>query len=74
MGGVQRALVVVGLATGLCGCAAFRLNGCTKLAICGDLAAYTCGDDLVCANHEGETLSSELVTTSRKPCHICAGL
>jgi hypothetical protein len=78
MGGLQLArrictLALVVLATSVSGCASLRLNGCTKLAVCGGLAAYTCGDDLVCANHEGETLSSEPVTTSRRPCHICAG-
>ena len=63
-------LVLLAMAVG--GCAALRLNGCTRLAVCGERAAYACGDELVCANHGGETLNSEPVSTSRKPCHICA--
>ena len=48
-----------------------RLNGCTKLASCGELGAYACGEELVCANGEGQTLRSELVSSSRNPCQIC---
>ena len=72
---LPRSIRTVGLITltiGACGCAALRLNGCTKLAVCGERAAYTCGDDLVCATRDGETVSSEPVTSSHKPCHICA--
>ena len=68
---VRAAAFLVALA-GVCGCATLRLNGCTKLASCGELGAYTCGDELICANRDGETLSAELITTSRRPCHICA--
>ena len=50
-----------------------RLNGCLKLAACGELAAYDCADDLICADADGHTLRSEPVSTSHNPCHICAG-
>ena len=51
-----------------------KLNGCLKRAECvGNLAAYVCADDLICADEEGNTQRSEPVSTSRNPCHICAG-
>ena len=65
-------LVLVAGALGACGCATLRLNGCHKVASCGELGAYTCGEDLICATGEGETLHSEPVSGSRNPCHICA--
>lgn len=69
---VVRALALLAGMSAVCGCATLRLNGCTKLAACGELGAYTCGEDLVCANRDGETLRSEPVTSSRNPCRICA--
>lgn len=66
-----RVVVSVALLTGLSGCAFMRLNGCLKLAACGDLAAYDCADDLICADADGHTLRSEPVSTSHNPCHIC---
>ena len=56
------------------GCATLRLNGCLKRAECNDnLTAYVCADDHICADQEGHTLRSEPVSSSRNPCHICAG-
>ena len=57
-------VVMFALVTGLSGCAYMRLNGCLKLAACGDLAAY--------ADADGHTLRSEPVSTSHNPCHICS--
>jgi hypothetical protein len=49
-----------------------RLNGCLKLAACGDFAAYACADDLVCADGDGHIKRSEPTSSSHDPCHICA--
>ena len=73
MGTMYRAILVFILITGTSGCAFMRLNGCLKLAACGELAAYDCADDLICADADGHTLRSEPVSTSHNPCHICAG-
>jgi hypothetical protein len=56
---------------GFSGCAFLRLNGCSKLASCGELAAYACADDLICADADGMTVRAEPVSSSRNPCHIC---
>ena len=72
MAGVQRAVLFFGLVTAMSGCAFMRLNGCLKLAACGELAAYDCADDLICADADGHTLRSERVSSSHNPCHICA--
>ena len=63
--------VVAGAAAGAGGCATLRLNGCHKLAACGPVAAYTCAEQLTCADDEGNTLRSEPLRTSRDPCRIC---
>jgi hypothetical protein len=55
------------------GCATLRLNGCTKLAVCGDRGAYNCGGDLVCASANGETLASEPFRPTADFCRICHG-
>lgn len=55
----------------LASCATFRLGGCSKLAQCGELGAYSCDDQLVCADARGETIRSEFPTTWRNPCQIC---
>ena len=52
-------------------CATLRLGGCSKLARCGELGAYSCDDQLVCADARGETIRSEFPTTWRDPCQIC---
>lgn len=72
LGTVWRAFLLFALATGLSGCAFMRLNGCLKLSACGELAAYACADDLICADADGRTMRSEPVSSSRNPCHICA--
>jgi hypothetical protein len=72
MGVVHRTILTIVLVTGISGCAYMRLNGCLKLAACGELAAYACADDLICADSDGHTLRSEPVSSSRNPCHICA--
>lgn len=60
------------LVTGtLDGCATLRLSGCTRLAQCGDLAAYSCEGDLVCADPHGETINAEPLTDAHTPCRIC---
>ena len=69
---IHRLLLVFALATGMSGCAFMRLNGCLKLAACGELAAYDCAEDLICADADGHTLRSEPVSSSHNPCHICA--
>jgi hypothetical protein len=71
MGATFRAIVVFILLTSISGCAFMRLNGCLKLAVCGDLAAYDCADDLICADPDGRTLRSEPISSSHNPCHIC---
>jgi hypothetical protein len=53
------------------GCATFRLNGCAKLAACGELGAYNCSGDLVCADADGNTLASMPLSRSSNPCRIC---
>ncbi len=64
--------IVFCLAGGMSGCAFLRLQGCTKLATCGDLAVYSCEDDLVCADAEGNTIRSELMSPLRNRCRVCA--
>jgi hypothetical protein len=65
-------LVLAILLTGE-GCATFRLNGCSRLASCGELAAYACGEDLVCADADGRTIRSDFLAPSRNHCLICQG-
>jgi hypothetical protein len=72
MGTMHRAILVFIVVTSVSGCAFMRLNGCLKLAACGELAAYACADDLICADSDGRTMRSEPVSSSRNPCHICA--
>jgi hypothetical protein len=72
MGAVHRVILIITLVTSISGCAFMRLNGCLKLAACGDFAAYACADDLICADADGHTMRSEPVSSSRNPCHICA--
>jgi hypothetical protein len=62
---------VIGATIGGVACATLRLNGCRKRAACGAFAAYSCADQLICADEDGQTLRSEPITTSRDPCHIC---
>jgi hypothetical protein len=69
---MHRVVLAFTLLTGTSGCAFMRLNGCLKLAVCGELAAYDCADDLICADADGHTLRSEPVSTSHNPCRICA--
>jgi hypothetical protein len=54
------------------GCATLRLDGCSKLSACGVLTVYACGDDLVCADADGNTVHAESLLPSRNFCHICA--
>ena len=71
---IGRAAMLSAVALGLAslGCALIRLNGCNKLADCSDdLRAYSCGDQLVCADREGNTLRSEMASTWRNACRIC---
>jgi hypothetical protein len=56
----------------LSGCAFLRLNGCTKLKACGELAVYACADDLICADGDGNTLRSEQTWRQRNYCRICS--
>ena len=75
MGSVHKAMLIVTFLASLSGCALTRLNGCLRLAACGQLAAYACDDELICADAEGRTMRSEPVSSSHDPCHICeAGL
>lgn len=69
---IRRTVLLFTLAIAVSGCAFMRLNGCLKLAACGELAAYACADDLICADADGRTMRSEPVSSSRNPCHICA--
>jgi hypothetical protein len=69
---MNKVACVLALGIGMSGCAFMRLNGCLKLAACGERAAYDCADELVCADADGRTLRSEPVSTSHNPCHICA--
>jgi len=71
MGAVRRVILILTFVTSISGCAFMRLNGCLKLAACGELAAYACADDLICADADGHTMRSEPVSSSRNPCHIC---
>jgi hypothetical protein len=64
-------LLLVLLEAGAPGCAFLRLNGCTRLAVCGQRSAYACGDDLICARPDGQTDRAEPIISSRNPCHIC---
>jgi hypothetical protein len=59
------------MAASLTGCATLRLDGCNKLAVCGALAAYACGEDLICADADGQTIRGESLYPSRNFCHIC---
>lgn len=68
----MKVIFVLALGISMSGCAFMRLNGCLKLAACGELAAYDCADDLICADADGHTLRSERVSSSHNPCHICA--
>lgn len=72
MGAFRMGMVLTCFAFGASGCALLRLNGCTKLSACGELAAYSCSDDLICADSEGDTIRAEPVRSSKNPCHICA--
>ena len=58
---------------GAAGCATLRLNGCRKLAACGEAAAYACSDEAICADSDGNTLHADRTTSSRDPCRICRG-
>jgi hypothetical protein len=64
MGAVHSVILILTLVTSISGCAFMRLNGCLKLAACGELAAYACGDDLICADADGHTMRSEPVSSS----------
>ena len=64
-------MIVFILSGGVSGCAFIRLNGCRQLAICGELAAYACGDEHICADADGKTVRSEPVRSSRHPCRVC---
>lgn len=66
-----KSLLVLGLGIGLSRCATFRLQGCRKVAACGQLGAYICDQDLICADADGRLLRSEAYSTSHKACHIC---
>jgi len=72
VGAFRMGMVLTCFAFGASGCALLRLNGCTKLSACGELAAYSCSDDLICADSEGDTIRAEPVRSSKNPCHICA--
>lgn len=67
-----RVAAILGVACWLAGCATFRLQGCRKLAACGSVSAYVCGDDLVCADADGRTVRSELDNGGDGPCHVCS--
>ncbi len=60
------------LAGGIPGCAFLRLQGCTKIATCGNRSVYSCQDDLVCADAEGNTIRSELISPRRNRCRVCS--
>jgi hypothetical protein len=68
---VSRASLAL-LVTSQLGCAMLRLNGCSKLAVCEALTVYACGDDVVCADADGNTVHAESLSPSRNFCHICA--
>lgn len=71
MGTATRFVLLVGLVVGCSGCAFIRLYGCRKLAACGQLVAYDCNADLVCADANGQTLRSEPLSSVKDACHIC---
>ena len=52
-------------------CATLRLNGCARLAVCGALTAYSCEDELVCADKDGQIINAEQIGWSHVPCSIC---
>jgi len=62
-------LCLIGSASG---CAFLRLQGCSKLAACGELAVYSCENELVCADTEGNTIRSEPMSPQRNRCRVCA--
>jgi hypothetical protein len=68
---ISKVCLVLCAGVALSGCAALRLSGCVRIAKCGDLGAYSCEGDLVCADADGETIGAEPLTDSRAPCHIC---
>jgi hypothetical protein len=53
-------------------CATFRLGGCNRIAACGELVAYACESDLVCADGNGQKVWSEPLGDSKEACHVCA--
>jgi len=67
-----RVLLAMAL-VGVAGCAMLRLNGCRKLASCGEAAAYACSGEAICADRDGNTLHADRTTSSRDPCRICRG-
>lgn len=69
---LRKVAILLCLTGGVPACAFLRLNGCSKLATCGDLAVYSCGSDLVCADAEGNTVRSELTSRQRNRCGVCA--
>ncbi|HMF42000.1 MAG TPA: hypothetical protein VKQ32_15105 [Polyangia bacterium] len=70
---MRAAIWIALLAVELVGCATLRLNGCRKLASCGEAAAYACSDEAICADHDGNTLHADRTTSSHDPCRICRG-
>lgn len=63
--------ILLGFATTLSGCAFLKLNGCERLATCGDLAVYSCEGELMCADAQGNTIRSEPPPPPRNRCRLC---
>jgi hypothetical protein len=53
-------------------CATLRLGGCNRIAPCGELTAYACETDLVCADAAGHRVWSEPYEGAKDACHICS--
>ena len=68
----SRVAILLWLIGGASGCAFLRLQGCSKLAACDELAVYSCENELVCADAEGNTIRSEPMSPQRNRCRVCA--
>ena len=71
--GRHRSFLLLGfvIAIALGGCATFRLDGCSPLATCGSLKAYSCSGDLTCVDDSGHTVAIEPDASTSDPCSFC---
>lgn len=66
-------VILLCVISGASGCAFIRLNGCTKLRTCGELAVYGCAEELICADVNGNAVRSEATAPQRNYCRVCEG-